>query len=663
MNEFRNINLNKYKIVSFDIFDTVILRYFAEPSDVFEALSRKDEVLKIVGNFKDVRIQAESSARNKVWNSKKLTEVTLDEIYDELKLTLKIDDEEVQLLKQMEIDFEIHTCTRNEYIYSFYQKCLQQNVRVVFTSDMYLSLEVIKNILESNGYTSYEEIYLSSELKKTKSTSELFKHMISSTGVSANEVLHIGDNYHSDVEMAKNCGIDSIYYQKTSEYFSANNRTIPKDLSNNLEFSMMLGLINKKLYANRSNQAASFWYRFGYQYVGILYYGFTEWLFNHVNNKFNKVYFLSRDGYIMKKAFDLVANQTTIKSHYMYASRRALNIAAITKLDQNTMDFLKSGTSRLKVADFVKRIGVNPQDVINEIREVGFNDIHDFIITGTDYYKLEQLFYYINQKIKKVAKEERDLLLKYLEQIDFVGKEDEHIAIVDIGWHGSLQLSLQNLLNIISNKNKITGFYLGTFEKAKNISDKGIKIESYLCHLGKPVENEKAIKTCVEIFELLYSAPHGSVIKFTKSNNGTIEPVLDKQEKDENKIMIVNEIQQAALDFVQDFVNLKTKLSISTNVTPEVSLAQLNNLLQSPTKEEAIKLGDIVHAEGFGDVYSRRYIAKPPSPLTILSPKKYIQSYKNAFWREGFERRLPNFYVNLGNLVRKYKAKKNSNKG
>ena len=63
------------KVVSFDLFDTLLIRPFARPTDLFRLMERFYDV----PGFADRRIQAERDARKMIGHG-----VTLEDIYDQM---------------------------------------------------------------------------------------------------------------------------------------------------------------------------------------------------------------------------------------------------------------------------------------------------------------------------------------------------------------------------------------------------------------------------------------------------------------------------------------------------------------------------------------------------------------------------------------------------
>lgn len=56
----------------------------------------------------------------------------------------------------MEISLEIEFCVRRENVYKIFERCIELNKKVIITSDIYLPLEVIKNIRKKQYQCLYE---------------------------------------------------------------------------------------------------------------------------------------------------------------------------------------------------------------------------------------------------------------------------------------------------------------------------------------------------------------------------------------------------------------------------------------------------------------------------------------------------------------------------
>ena len=84
--------------VSFDIFDTLVLRNVEKPTDVFSWIDREN------AGFFEARVQAEKTARQNATHE----DVTLDEIY--LNMGKTVGHEEAQRLRALELSTELQMC-------------------------------------------------------------------------------------------------------------------------------------------------------------------------------------------------------------------------------------------------------------------------------------------------------------------------------------------------------------------------------------------------------------------------------------------------------------------------------------------------------------------------------------------------------------------------
>lgn len=658
MKIFNNISalIDENDMLSLDIFDTAIVRAVPRPTDIFPIIHARFllEANLSIERYLQIRVDSEKKARDEAWRQYGRVETTLDEIYEILKRDYSISGQAANLLKKIEIEIELAVARPNSIIKDCYQYALEHGKKIFFTSDMYLPEAVIRKILQNCGYHTYEQLLLSSTLGKTKASGSLYEHLINTARCDPSNILHIGDNIESDIRVAQRWGLRNYHYEKHLDkalrLYSLEKPKIKSLKKRNIDirYSLYLGtLLNQSqniAYPTHSileEQEFDFWYHFGYQVVGLLFLGFGKWLINKVvADKIEHLYFLSRDGFIIKKIYEILIEYTkgAPPAEYLYASRRALNIPCITELDGNTMDFLVSGTSRLSVAQFIQRLGLNAAAFEEDIQAVGFINRQQQIQTGRDYALLRDIYHRIFPAIKETALKERQDLTAYLDALGFWKREE--IGIVDIGWHGSLQRSISKLATVEDRKIHLKGYYLGTFEKAQSLVKEGYDISAYLCHLGKPDSLHKTIKRCVEIFEFIHTAPHGSVIRFERSTNQDIQPIFDHADDNPIRTAQAEALQKGAIDFVIDSAEVWSKLDF-IKLPPDIAIQPLSQVLSYPTPQQAFHLGNLEHAEGFGDVYIKRYIAKPINRINILkNPSKIFKDYRASFWRRGYIKRL-----------------------
>ena len=201
ISQFRNIIRSK-KVVSFDIFDTLIERKCLLPPDVFFLAARA-----FYGDFKraacfcSARMRAERSARSASIGG----EVTLDDIYN----TIEWDKREADSLKDLELKTEITVCKPKRIGVRLLEEALNQSKQVVLISDMYLPSDFIECLLKSNRIEGYDQLFLSCLYGDGKSSGRLFDIALKTLDVKPVDIVHFGDSYKSDYKGAKKNGIEA----------------------------------------------------------------------------------------------------------------------------------------------------------------------------------------------------------------------------------------------------------------------------------------------------------------------------------------------------------------------------------------------------------------------------------------------------------------------
>ena len=148
-------------VISFDIFDTLLLRPYYEPHDVFRHLERLNDA----PGFYESRKNAEAVARQ-VYSEKE--DICFSQIYEFIE-------DKYKSLKEKELDLESKILFQNQFMKEIYDYCLEKGKKVIIVSDMYLSKDFLENVLKRNGYTGFEKLFVSSEFGKMKYSGNLFR--------------------------------------------------------------------------------------------------------------------------------------------------------------------------------------------------------------------------------------------------------------------------------------------------------------------------------------------------------------------------------------------------------------------------------------------------------------------------------------------------------
>lgn len=315
-------------LVSFDIFDTLIVRMVYYPSDIFYLIEYSLQQMinsNDVYPFHDMRILAEEEAREYSCEE----EISLSDIYAQLRRISTIPPHILEKAHEREIYLENKLCRRRESIYEVYWYCKSCGKKTIFISDMYLDKEIIKKMLHNAGYDEDDEIFLSSEYKLTKSSGNLYD--LAYKGYDKKRIVHIGDNYYSDYQMAKKKGVRAIWIKKQTDNLD---KFIRKRFSQSQHM-----LISHASFLGLRSALALIAYRFfdttptpptntpefiGYVYLGLHLYTLAKWLIQHAKGR-DRLVFCARDGYLPMKATKIVRDAlgSSIPIKYMLVSRTA----------------------------------------------------------------------------------------------------------------------------------------------------------------------------------------------------------------------------------------------------------------------------------------------------------------------------------------------------
>lgn len=423
--------LKSYDIISFDIFDTLLFRTFSSPTDIFILVGEKLNI----NNFKKIRIDAERKAReisNCLYGT---CEITIDDIYKQIERETGIP---ANKGIEIEINLETKYCVANPYMKIVFDILIGQKCKVILTSDMYLGTKHLKKILGNCGYEGYERLFVSCEIGCGKGgNGDLFKTVQAIYGLDK-RICHVGDNYNSDILVARKNGWDAIHFPNVHEIgkkYRANYTGMSE-----LWGSMYGAIVNIKLHNNLEKYSEAFEY--GYIYGGLYVFGYCNWIYNYVKkNNIDKVLFLSRDGDIYKRVFNCLFDD--IENEYVYWSRYP---SIIYCAENNRYDFLnrfiRHRLNDVELMQLGTILNIAKLDfLIEKLPE--YNLRADAVISKDFVIKLENLIIdNWEMVLDSYSKDKRDIE-RYL--FNVIG-DAKKIAVVDVGWLGSGPIAIKQLV-------------------------------------------------------------------------------------------------------------------------------------------------------------------------------------------------------------------------
>ena len=439
-------------VYSFDIFDTAIVRIWANPQDLFWELGClfRTKGFSSVGadEFMNVRIESEQRARQ----HSQTGEINLEAIYGVVGESLNLSKELTLMMMAEEMALELRSCRVVPLIRSQIVQARQVNGKVVYLSDMYLPHDMIKSLLEKQLlWAEGDQLYVSNQIGCNKASGELFKLFLTQNQMSPSSLQHIGDNIHSDVRVPQRLGIDSQHFSQSClnryEQMTCDHSDLP------LKFRSLIAgnsrLTRLQCPPALSPQQQVIWETTSSVTAPVLF-GYVYWCLEQAQQRgIKRLYFIARDGQILVKIAKIIALKWgyDIDCRYLYGSRQSWHPPAILDITEVELDWIFDPTYFLSVSTLCQRVNLMPMEIKDYLVEAGFPlEAWDQNLDANRRDLLKVAF--ANSPIREViiakASEYRSRAIGYFRQ---EGMADPiPFAIVDIGWNGRLQISLNKML-------------------------------------------------------------------------------------------------------------------------------------------------------------------------------------------------------------------------
>jgi predicted HAD superfamily hydrolase len=530
---------------SFDVFDTIITRTTKTPKGIFalmqEQLEREpiqERSPFVVRNFYHIRLQSEAVLREAVTNSEH-QDVTLAEIYAYLGKMYRLKDEFVKELMALEMQTEAENCLPVEENIELVKRHIANGERVVLISDMYMSEKQIRFLLHGiDPVFDDVPLYVSSEYRKTKGSGDLFRVVQQKEHAEWNQWVHVGDNEWSDVQIPQRLGIKAQLYER--KVASTWNDVLSGENEQNPSMQMLCGAADRAM----RNRECSIAYRVGCGYAAPLLYPYILWVLDQsLKQKITKLYFIARDGFLLKEIADRViaARELPIQTAYLYGSRRAWRLPSVTGENFDLKGYVKWSHDGFAVSAgrFAELFGFSVEELQVflpfEFAEKTLleGNVHSQIIDMLAVREKE-----IGARIEKKQAEKRARVISYLKQ-EIPASKEENYAFVEVIGSGYTQGCLADLMKAWNPNPVRTFFYrvdgLYQSERTENIS--------YFPNRMK----------YGAILEILCAADHGQTLDYEK-RDGEWVPVFGQDEGEMLDAYGFRDYEKGILDFTDEML-------------------------------------------------------------------------------------------------------------
>lgn len=482
------------RLASFDIFDTTLLRRCGRPEAVWNALAENlfPEEMDLQEAFVVWRRNAQGE--------------TLEEKYDGIDSSfLYFSGIDKKGMMQAEEAVERAMLILNPSVCRLIEQRRAEGYRIAFISDMYLSSQFLRQVLESYGCCqAADAVFVSCEHHARKDTGALYE--VVRQALHPSEWLHYGDNLRSDVKMARKKGLQAVHIDTAYN-------DVEKACAQVYPSMAALSRLHRLEHVEDTFAA------FAADFVVPAYLPYAIYVLREARRMgIRKLYFLSRDSYILLKAAQALSKETEgLELHYLFVSRRSLLLpylcgedeyAYLAASDHHTLvriDTIDKRLRHLGTSREEMRIKFDiefPYSKVNNIKEQ-----EDFLqkVFHSDFTPL----------LQQRAQEQLCLLLDYFRQEGLF--DGEACAAVDVGWLGTSRLMINHIVRRVGAKDLHFFYY-------------GVRRDVFPPSAGRYSTYFQAEELSTEttiLLEHYYSAsPYPSTIAYQKTESGKVVPVF-----------------------------------------------------------------------------------------------------------------------------------------
>ena len=423
-------------------------------------------------------------------------------------------------------------------------------------------------------------------------------------------------------------------------------------------------LYNRCLQAQQA-QRVDFLYRYGYEFLGMAYSTYVHSVIEKIDQfGIDHVMFVAREGYLFQKIYeilkgyvpDAIAPQVT--THYAYLSRVSTFLPSVSHLSTRELVLTTDKPGQLGLWSTLKTLGLPPEEFEPYARSHGIN----LKEPTQDYWNDQRLLNFFSDTgvqaiVRHYQQQAREMLGQYLQQCGFFDgtySKPSHsykahkVALVDIGWEGTIQDNLVRAFNQRPDFPLLHGLYFGrrerkTFLKYSSAFSHGLIYESRNRNI-----NAEPVDIFVEIFEKGAGAPHASTQGYervgTRLEDG-VRPVFKSAESQSRRAELegngaIAVMQRGILDFVHQYAQQWQQEGFSAEANIPFVHGLTTRHIAFPTHEEAYRvttqLGQQAEDLGEDKVASLAVTAQAFwTPLKSGKVKTSLARFKSASWRPG----------------------------
>lgn len=256
---------------------------------------------------------------------------------------------------------------------------------------------------------------------------------------------------------------------------------------------------------------------------------FVCWVLEEAQkNGIKRLYFLARDGYpfycIARKICSV--RQWDMECRYLKVSRYSLRTAQYHLPGEDALTYICGGGMDVTLEKIMRRAGLTWEESLRIVELLGRRDQYQKKLLPSELRQIKEDLRGLPEFVEPVKLHSRE---RYPDTVGYLAQEglfeDIPCGIVDSGWIGTIQKSIDSLIRSADAAGRVKtpeGYYFGLYEIPRDADRR--KYHGFYFEPAGQIGRKAHFANC--LFEAVYSAPEGMTMGYRHLGDG-YEPVED----------------------------------------------------------------------------------------------------------------------------------------
>jgi len=615
---FELLSADGISVLSLDVFDTMVWRTVAEPTDAFpllgERLRSRGQLVDHVTPALFARLRELAELRARSWKGG--AEVTLREIYAGIPDFVFAHNATSEVAAQAEITLERELLMPDLDVVTLVEYARERGKTVVGVSDTYYSEEELATFVSPgySGASAVDRFFASSNHGRGKAGG-LFEVVLAELDRKPREVVHVGDNPDADIRGAKKAGIRPVEFERRpkelqrivereSHYVAPavpNWEQLPlRPWQRDFGLTSLRGkVLHRGELEALPEDLRPFW-SYGAVSIGPALTGFAEWIVERARRRqVQRVFCFMREGEILSQLINTASaySGSELVAEPFWLSRQVCARAAIFDGSRDELASLLVRRRAPTVRELCRGLQLEPER-LERFRSQLDLSLSDPALADEVLDELSRRPE-LRMDLLANAAATRERLLRYLRER--AAPHQGQLVMVDLGWGATTQSLIERILRREDESIWTAGLYMVSQSVAAERLLDEVQVDGFLGSAGLPEPLVRSIIRSPEILEQACMPDIGTQLDLDQE----LEPVLEEPSADLlAQAPARHAVQQGIKAFQREWG--RYRVLTPAGIAPlwsggeELLAAQLARATVAPTGAEARAFSTWRHDENFG---------------------------------------------------------------